>query len=101
MLDLEGVEIVVTFSELSNYGRSCRIWHSKEPCHLSDRVPGSCEVFSGSKVHANKEPLDLWAMVDLNPLEGLELPRLSRNLVWLCGQGLVVSDHLLETGWHI
>ena len=40
-------------------------------------------------------------MVDLDPLEGLELPRLPRNLVWLRGQGLVVSDHLLETGRHI
>ena len=64
-------------------------------------MPRSCEVFCGSKVHRDQQPLNLWAVVDLDPLEGFELPRLPRNLVWLRGQGLVVSDHLLETERHI
>ena len=95
------MEIVTTLIKLPEYGRSRGIWHSEEIGHVLDRVPGPGEVFGGSKVHGYQQPLDLWAMVDLDPLEGLELPRPPRNLVWLCGQGLVVSDHLLETGRHI
>ena len=59
------------------------------------------KVFSGTKVDGDQQPLDLGAMVDLDPFSRLELPCLPRNLGRLRGQGLVVVDHLLETGRHI
>ena len=40
-------------------------------------------------------------MIDLDPLERLELSLLPRNLSQFRGQILVVVNHLLETGRHI
>ena len=95
------MEIVATFSKLPKYSRSSRIWHSKELGDLFNRVPRPGEVLSGAKVHGDQQPLYLRAMVDLDPLEGLELTFSLRNLVWLRGQDLKVGYHLLETGRHI
>ena len=64
-------------------------------------MSGLGKVFSGTKVDGDQQPLDLRAMVDLDPFTRLELPFLPRNLARFRGQGLVVVDHLLETGSHI
>ena len=64
-------------------------------------MSGLSKVFSGTKVDGDQQPLDLGAMVDLDPFSRLKLPSLPRNFGRFRGQGLEVVDHMLETGSHI
>ena len=64
-------------------------------------MSGLGKVFSGTIVDGDQQPLNLRAMVDLDPFTRFELLCLPRNLARFRGQGLVVVDHLLETGSHI
>ena len=100
MLGLEAEEVFTAGTELTKEMRCRRSRHAEELGHLLDRELGPGEVVGGTIINADEEALHARVEVDLDPLQWLEQRLPPRRLLHLGGEGVEVSDHLLQTRRH-